>query len=312
MEELKIVINQELGTISTNFEEVKATLSDQMEIYKELEVTEANKPERKKDVATLRKIIKSVNDKRIEVKNECLKPYMTFEEKAKELIDIINQPIGIIDNQVKEFEEKQRLHKIEEINNIFGEMIVNYPLLQEEIGIAEIYDNRWENATASMKSVKDDIKSKLDKIQADVLLIKSMVSEKTEEALSLFWGDLDVTKAITMINRYEAQKKEIQSRMEEQQKRDRERELEAEKERIKKEAREELAREEKIKEDERNRVMTEQQAKEQAERDAMAIQKQNNQSSMETNIYSITATAEETEQIEMYLDSLGIDWERMC
>ena len=55
MEELKIVVNQELGVISTNFEEIKKSLSTRMEVYKSLEVTEENKTERKKDIATLRR-----------------------------------------------------------------------------------------------------------------------------------------------------------------------------------------------------------------------------------------------------------------
>jgi hypothetical protein len=58
MDELRIVVSQQQGTIITNFDEVKGALSSQMEVYKELEVTEENKAERKKDVATLRKIIK--------------------------------------------------------------------------------------------------------------------------------------------------------------------------------------------------------------------------------------------------------------
>ena len=63
MNELQIVVNQQQGTITTNFDEVKETLTEQMAIYKELEVTEENKTERKKDIATLRKMIKAVNSK---------------------------------------------------------------------------------------------------------------------------------------------------------------------------------------------------------------------------------------------------------
>ena len=72
MDELKIVINQELGTISTNFEEVKEALTDQMKVYEELKVSESNKPERKKDIATLRKIIKAVTEKEIHSKSRML------------------------------------------------------------------------------------------------------------------------------------------------------------------------------------------------------------------------------------------------
>jgi hypothetical protein len=305
MNELQIIVNQQQGKITTNFDKVKETLTEQMAIYKELEVTEDNKTERKKDIATLRKMIKAVNSKRIEVKKECLKPYEVFEKQASELVDIINQPIGILDSQVKEFEDKQRLQKIENINELFDEIILSYPELIDEIGIVTIYDSRWENATASMKSVKEDIKAKLDKIQADITLIKSMPSDKTEEALRLYWGDLDVAKAITMINRYEQQKKEIEQRIAEQRKKEQEEAIAREVERARQAEREAIERE---KQAEQKAIERERQAR-QEELDAMVIKKQD--AEVEKRLYGIEATKEEFEQVEMYLNSLGILFERV-
>ena len=305
MKDLQIVVNQKQGVITTNFEEVKETLTEQMAIYKELEVTEENKTERKKDIATLRKMIKAVNSKRIEAKKECLKPYEVFEKQASELVDIINQPIGILDSQVKEFEDKQRLQKIENINELFDEIILSYPELIDEIGIVTIYDSRWENATTSMKSIREDITAKLDKIQADITLIKSMPSDKTEEALKLYWGDLDVTKAITMINRYEQQKKEIEQRVAEQRKKEQEEAIAREVERARQAEREAIERE---KQAEQKAIEREKQAR-QEELDAMVIKKQD--AEVEKRLYGIEATKEEFEQVEMYLNSLGILFERV-
>ena len=305
MNELQIVVNQQQGTVTTNFEKVKEILAEQMEIYKELEVTEENKTDRKKDIATLRKMIKAVNDKRIEVKKECLKPYEIFEKQALELVDIINQPIGILDSQVKELEDKQRLQKVADINTYFDETITSYPELIDEIGLITIYDNSWENTTASMKSVKEDIKAKLDKIQADITLIKSMPSDKAEEALRLYWGDLDVTKAITMINRYEQQKKEIEQRVAEQRKKEQEEAIAREVERARQAEREAIERE---KQAEQKAIEREKQAR-QEELDAMAIKKQD--AEVEKRLYGIEATEEEFEQVEMYLNSLGILFERV-
>jgi hypothetical protein len=305
MNELQIIVKQQQGKITTNFDEVKEALIEQMEIYKELEVTEDNKTERKKDIATLRKMIKAVNSKRIEVKKECLKPYEVFEKQASELVDIINQPIGILDSQVKEFEDKQRLQKITDINTYFDETITGYPELIDEIGLTTIYDNRWENAGASMKSIREDIKAKLDKIQADITLIKSMPSDKTEEALRLYWGDLDVAKAITMINRYEQQKKEIEQRIAEQRKKEQEEAIAREVERARQAEREAIERE---KQAEQKAIEREKQAR-QEELDAMAIKKQD--AEVEKRLYGIEATKEEFEQVEMYLNSLGILFERV-
>lgn len=294
MNDLQIIVSQQPGVIATNFEDIKEKLLAQMVIYKELEVTEENKAERKKDIATLRKMIKAVNDKRIEVKRECLKPYDAYEKLSSELVDIINEPIGIIDNQVTEFEEAQRIKKLDEIRKTFDLVVVDYPTLIDEIGISVIYDNRWENISSTLKSIKEDMISKLNTIRDNVSLISSMVSDKAEEALKLFWGDLDVAKAITMINRYEAQKKEIETRVAEQQKIDQSEAIEREVERARKSEREAIERERQFR---------------QAEHEAMVVK----QSSVitEKRLYGIDATDEEFEQIEMYFNSLGLSFERI-
>lgn len=336
MNELQIIVNQEPGVISTNFEDIKAELSARMEVYKEMEVTEENKPERKKDIATLRKMIKAVNDRRIGVKKECLKPYEVYEKQSTELVGIINEPIGILDSQVKEFEDKQRLQKIEDIKTAFCEIMEGYPTLCNDIGIIEIYDNRWENATASMKSIRDEMTAKLNTIRDNVALISSMVSDKTEEALRLFWGDLDVAKAMQMINKYEAQKREIQARLEEQQRKEREaeeerqrlareREFEREKQRVRDEEmariqkenqiREEERRkaaeaEERIREDERQKALAEQEAKERAELEAMQIQRQEDATGIISETYIVNGTPKEIEQLEMYMDSIGVSYQK--
>lgn len=337
MNELQIVVDIKPSLISTNFEDIKSTLSEQMQVYKELEVTELNKVERKKDVATLRKMSKALNDKKVEVKNEFLKPYEAFERNVKALIEIINEPISIIDNQVKEFEEKQRIQKQEDIKTAFNVIITEYPSLIDEIGLVVVYDNRWENTTASMKSVKDEMTAKLNTIRDNVALISSMVSEKTEEALKLFWGDLDVAKAMNMINRYEAQKREIQARLEEQQRKDkeaeeerqrlaRERELEREKQKVRDEEMARIRKEEsdrkeeqrrideakeQIREEERSRLEQEQVAKELAELESMQIQKQANLSKSINVTYFIEGTPEELLQVEMYMNSIGVEYQKL-
>ena len=329
MNELIITVNQQPGIISTNFAEIKDALATQMQVYKELEVTEENKPERKKDIATLRKMQKAVNEKKVKVKSEFMKPYTVFEENVKSLIEIISEPIGILDSQVKEFEEKQRLQKQEDIKEAFSVIIAGYPDLIDEIGLVTIYDNRWENATASMKSVREDITARLDKIHNDVALIKSMVSEKAEEALSLFWGDLDITKAVTMINRYEAQKREIQARLEEQQRREKEAELERERQRVRDEERRRIQDEEKIREEERRKAAAEEERIREEERLAtekrlMGIKEPCQQETIfvddleapfTVNEYlearfKVRGSAEELGQVEMYLNSIGVWFER--
>ena len=301
-------MNQKLGTIETNFEDVKADLAEQMKIYEELKVTESNKAERRKDVATLRKMSKAVSDKRIEVKNEYMKPYEAFAEKAAELVEIINKPIGTLNGQVKEFEEKQRLEKKAEIKRIYEESIGE---LVDFVSLEKIYDNKWENVATSLKSVKKDIEDKINEINCNVNTIQGMGSEKENEALDMYYETLDISKAINFISRYEQQKREIEQRMAEQQKIDREREIERERERVREEERARIREEERIREVERQKALEEQERARQAEQEAMVIQKLSNISDMVIASYKVQGVPEELEQIEMYMHSIGVDFERI-
>ncbi len=327
MNELQILVKQQPGVISTNFEEIKAELSAQMEIYKELEVTEDNKPERKKDIATLRKIAKAVNDKKVEVKNEFMKPYTAFEENVKQLIEIINEPIVVLDNQVKEFEEKQRIQKQEMIKAIYLEMIVDYPdIMQDEIGLTSIYDSKWENISVSIKAVKDDMASRLNKIRDDIALINSMASDKTLDALKGYIVDLDLNKAMSMITRYEQQKKEIQARLEAEKKAEEERVLQRERERVREEERKRIRDEELIREEERRkaaeveerireeeRIATEKRLMSVKALDPAPVDDLEAPFEVTDEIrttFTVQGTEEELEQVGMYLNSIGLTWER--
>jgi ATPase subunit of ABC transporter with duplicated ATPase domains len=127
----------------------------------------------------------------------------------------------------------------------------------------------------------------------------------------MYWNDLDLSKAIGFINRYEQQKKEIQARMEEQRKREQERELERERDRIRNEERARIRQEEQIKEEARLQAIKEQEAAKKAEIEAMAVQKLSNVTSMVFATFKVQATQEELGQIEMYMQSIGVDYERV-
>ena len=291
MNELQILINQQPGIIKTNFAEVKQILVDQMDIYKSLEVTEENKTERKKDVATLRKLVKAVNDKRIEVKKECLKPYEIFEKQANELIEIINEPIRLLDSQIKEYEDKQRQEKVNTIKQIYYELAGE---LAEYIALEQIYDNKWENVATSIKSIREDMTVKFNEIKRAIDAIKATGSEKVEEALNRYYLNLDLASAINFINQYEQQKKEIERRLAEQMKKEQEEAIQREIERARQAEREAIEREKQARE---------------AERQALMVKQWN--SPTETRLYSIVATPEEFEQVEMYFNSLGLEFERV-
>lgn len=333
MNDLQIVVDLKPGMISTNFIDIKKSLSTQMQVYKELEVTEENKPERKKDVATLRKMQKSITEKKSEVRNKCLEPYEEFNKLANELAEIINEPIQIIDNQVKEFEDKQRLAKIAEIMKIYSELIGD---LADNLPIDKIYDSKWENTATSKKSIREDLTSRIEKVRQEVNVINSMVSDKTPEALEYYWIDLNLARAVDVINSYEEYKKKILAQQEEKQRKDKEAELEKERVRIREEERKRIQEEERIREDERQKAIEDEariRAEESlaTEKKLMGIKVPVVSSTVEMDleapftaedelpfvtvgeirsVFTVIGTADELRQVEMYLNSIGLFFER--
>ena len=103
--------------IEFNFEELKAEITAKSALYANMVYTDETIKEAKADKAALNKFIKALEDKRKEVKKECLQPYEAFEKQMKELVAIINEPVRLIDGQVKTYEEKVKAEKLEKIGH---------------------------------------------------------------------------------------------------------------------------------------------------------------------------------------------------
>ena len=78
MQEFDVVVTPKAGVIECNFDEIKEALKVQMSAYADVVVAEDEIPVYKADLATLRKIRKAVDARRLEVKKEYEKPYDDF------------------------------------------------------------------------------------------------------------------------------------------------------------------------------------------------------------------------------------------
>lgn len=207
MKEMIVSVEQTEGIVNiSNFEEIKANVQASMELYKSMTFTEDTLSEAKSTVATLRKLSKHLDDKRKDVKRKCMMPYEEFENKIKELQNIIAEPIELITRQTKEYEDKRIKQKKEEIQQIYDDCIEG---MQEYIPLERIYDRTWENKGTSAKKIKEAIETYVDNAKMSVETIKNMHSEAEQRALEAFKKTLDLSVAVNLITKYEADKAEI-------------------------------------------------------------------------------------------------------
>lgn len=316
MSKLEVRVKQQVGIINFNYEEIKDNLAQQMELYKDAVFTEDTKQMAKGEVAALRKIKKAIDDKRKEVKAQCLVPYKEFESKANELIKLIDDPINLIDKQIEAFEEKRKAEKkakIAEIYNTIAGDVADY------IPLTQIYNSKWENATTSIKSITEDISGLAESAAKAVETIKAMNSDVVDKALDIYKENLSLTDAITYINNYEQQKAEIMAREAARKKEEEEKKRQAEIERIKAEERERIEKENRIRIEERA-------AAEKAAREEYKVIENTlidtggteevldtlpfEQPSTIRVTYTVVATEQELQEVEMAFNSIGIYFER--
>ena len=176
--------------IEFNFEELKAEISSKAALYKNMVYTDDSIKQAKADKAALNKFITALEDKRREVKKQCLQPYEAFEKQMKELVAIVNEPVQLIDSQVKAYEDKQKAEKLEQIKEYWEG--TEHP---EWLQCKAIFDQRWLNVTFSMKKVQETIDERLAQIKADLATLEAL-PEFSFEAVEVYKQTLDINKSI--------------------------------------------------------------------------------------------------------------------
>ena len=209
MDEIKVVVSQEPGKISWNYDEIKKMLEVEMERYSRMVYTDENIGDAKKDAAYLRKLCKAIGERKTEIRKKCLEPFGEIEKQAEELIGLIDKPLEMIDRLAKDYEQRRRATVREKINAYFGEKALILPESIREKAKAQIYDSRWENATATQKSWKDGISSGIQKIVDEIETIKSFSGEFEQDAMEVYFEKLSLPQAIYKMNSMKAQKERI-------------------------------------------------------------------------------------------------------
>ena len=181
------------NAIVFNFEELKAELSEKIKPYETLAVTEDDLKSAKSDKATLNKLKKALNDKKVEVKKEYISPLENFEKQVKELVEIIDKGVNNIDTQVKDFEKKEVDEKLKEIASFYVE---EFPDYYEVLKLEKVIPNKWQNKTSKLETIKQEIRDKVFKFENDIKVIKAMKLECEEQMLDAYIETLDMSAAL--------------------------------------------------------------------------------------------------------------------
>ncbi len=177
--ELKVSEIQQIQPVNFNFEELKKELIEKSKYYKTIVYTDENISIAKQDRTNLHKLVNAINDEKIRIKKEIMKPYLPFEVQCKELMEIVKDATENIDMQIKDFEQKKKDEKLLEITNYFGEKVGIY---KDLINFDLIFNERWLNITYDMKQIQEDIDHIIAKTKNDLMTIDSIVKNEETNA----------------------------------------------------------------------------------------------------------------------------------
>lgn len=192
---LDLVANiSEVGKINTNIEVIKNKALEINLYYKHLVYTENDVDIAKKEKATISKLKSAVADSRKSIVAEWKKPIDSFESSAKETEKILGETYNLINDQVAKFEDTQKQLKSDEVKAFFEEYREAL-----EIGDFVTYEKANINVTlsASMKSLKEEAKKFLDKVDNDIKLINTQ--ENSSAIMVEYEKTLDVSSSIITV-----------------------------------------------------------------------------------------------------------------
>ncbi len=176
-----------------NFDEIKTALEGILAEYKDFKLTEDNYSEAKEIRARLNKASTAFDTRRKEVQKDYLKPFEYGKNQIDELIKMIKDVSVEIDKQVKEHDEAVKLAKktdIEELYKTFSN--------PHNLPLEKCWNEKWLNATCSVKSIEKDMTAFFDKVEQDLNTISSLVEdeERREMTRKFYLESLDMGEAI--------------------------------------------------------------------------------------------------------------------
>ena len=217
--ELKILSPQEGGFVKEirwNNEELKAEIAEKMQEYKSLAFTEETIKEAKADRAKLNKLRTAFEDERKRIKKLCMAPYDEFEKQVKELIALIDEPIRLIDGQIKEVEEQRKIEKKGKVLEFYEGVIGP---LKGVLPFEKVFRPEYLNATKSMKSITEEIQSLINRVNSDLDTIEGFGSKYELQIKDAYLKTLDLSTAMQEKARLEEVERRLAERKQEEQRR---------------------------------------------------------------------------------------------
>lgn len=195
-----------------NFEEVKTKANEYVKKYENWVIVN---PEEeislaKKEIASLRKIKKTIDQERISIKKEILSAVEPGENQIKEIVSIIDRAINNIDEQIKNFENDEKNKKYNTIKSFFEDYKNDSNnIVDNNITFEHLFKDEWLNKSYKLENIQEEIITKITQINNDLVVLSKVITDFKDFSrakIDYFENDFNLSIAIS---KYEKAQKEI-------------------------------------------------------------------------------------------------------
>lgn len=155
-----------------NIQVLKKELSERLEFYKGMIVTEDGIKDAKADKAALNKLKTAIDDQRKEVKRQTMALYEPLEKECKELLSMIDEPIAAIDGQLKAFDEQKKQAKYTALVEFFEKINT-----LDFVRLEHVLNPKWGNTTMKLDTLKNEVAEAVQHIVDDYADIKKLYAD---------------------------------------------------------------------------------------------------------------------------------------
>lgn len=210
-----VEVKKNIGTIEDNLDVVEASIRQKLAEYAQVVITQDSVQDGKDLLADIRKEKKSLDDERKAIKKAWMKPYDLFEARAKKIIDLYDEPVELINSQLKAYEEDRKVAKRKDIKKIYEFVSKENAEIADWLPLEKIYDTKWENATCKDKTIREAMEMAFSQIKVSISTIQSMQSVWEEDALNVLKDTGSLQLAIEKISSLTKQAERIEEAKEE-------------------------------------------------------------------------------------------------
>ncbi len=196
------VVDQKVGLLKWNFEQINSTLDTYLEKYQNLHVSQDDIKEAREIKQELNRVKNQIEDRRKAAKAEFCKPYEVFAEQVKVVTGKIDAVTGNIDSQLKTYEAEEKEKKKSQIWEYWENECTTSPAIPFE----KVFDPRMLNKTCTEKQWKKALDEKKESAETALTSIGNIEdNQKRDYVLNAFLDTLDLGKALQQYEMYAEQ-----------------------------------------------------------------------------------------------------------